>query len=138
MAGADNTIQVLSGLAAVLGHNFPVWLKFKGGKGVATSAGVIGALMPVQLGIALGAFLIVVLATRYISAGSMIAGVVLVGAQMLYPDDPFAAEEIPNSVMAALICVLVIVRHRSNISRLLAGTESKIGAKKKEEAKSDE
>ncbi|MBN2713276.1 MAG: glycerol-3-phosphate 1-O-acyltransferase PlsY [Planctomycetes bacterium] len=127
-------LQIITGMAAILGHNFPVWLKFKGGKGVATSAGVVGALMWQPLLIALAAFFAIVLVTRYISLGSMVAGVVLVIARVLLTTEPFSENEWPLSALAILLCVMLIVRHRANIGRLLAGTESKIGAKKKEEA----
>jgi len=118
-----------TGLLAILGHNFPVWLKFKGGKGVATSAGVVGALMWQPLAIALAVFFAVVLLTRYISLGSMLASVALVISQIcLHGVNSFGQEQLPLTVTAMLLCVMVIARHRSNISRLLAGTESKIFA----------
>lgn len=136
LAPEHTLIAVLSGVAAILGHNFPVWLKFKGGKGVATSAGAVLAILPQALGIAFASFLLVVLITRYVSLGSMVAGVVLVAARFAlcahWQKDPFAAGELPLTVMAILLCLLLLIRHRANAKRLWAGTESKIGAKKKD------
>ena len=125
---------VLAALAAILGHNFPIWLRFKGGKGVATSAGALLALLPLPLAAAAGAFGLVLAATRYVSLGSMIAGAVLVAAHLGFSwqagQDPFARTQLPRTVAAILMCLLVLLRHRANIQRLIAGTESKIGAKK--------
>jgi glycerol-3-phosphate acyltransferase PlsY len=118
-------LLVACGIAAILGHNYTPWLGFKGGKGVATSAGVLGALLPAALVIVFGLWAIAVLITRYVSLGSMIAAVALPPVTaLLYP------RQFVYFALACLICVLVIWRHRSNIQRLRAGTESKLGAKK--------
>jgi glycerol-3-phosphate acyltransferase PlsY len=122
-------LLVVCGLAAIIGHNYTPWLGFKGGKGIATSAGVLAALMPPVLGVALSLWIIATLLTRYVSVGSILAAASLA---------PLAAYFYPGAWiyfgLACLAGLLAIWRHRSNIQRLLAGTESRIefGAKKKD------
>jgi glycerol-3-phosphate acyltransferase PlsY len=116
----------LTGVAAFLGHVFPVWLKFHGGKGVATAAGVLIAF-DWRLGVAvLVAWLIVVVVSRYSSLGSVTAALFA----------PVAAWYIagPGPILWAVIAmsVLLIARHRTNIAKLLRGEESRIGQKKAE------
>jgi glycerol-3-phosphate acyltransferase PlsY len=120
------------GCATVLGHIFPVYLKFKGGKGVATSFGVALGLWPYYTICAVAAFLIwliVVLLWRYISLGSIVAAiafpVTLVLMILLIPQWNFASLW-PLLIVAVIIPIMVIVRHRENIKRLIAGTESKV------------
>ncbi|MHC4619449.1 MAG: glycerol-3-phosphate 1-O-acyltransferase PlsY [Planctomycetota bacterium] len=120
------------GVAAILGHIFPLYLKFKGGKGVATSLGVALGLWPFYTLCALFAFavwVVVVLIWRYISLASIIASlafpVALVLAIILVPDWQLL-QLWPLLVAAAAIPVMVILRHRENIKRLAAGTESKV------------
>jgi acyl phosphate:glycerol-3-phosphate acyltransferase len=110
-----------AGLASVIGHIYPVWLRFRGGKGVATAAGVFGVMTPGSLVIAGGVFLLVVWATRFISVGSMAAAVTLAIIT--------AATDAPLTVTigAALIAAIIIHRHRANLTRLAAGTERRIG-----------
>ena len=120
------------GCAAVLGHIFPVYLKFKGGKGVATSFGVALGLWPYFTLPAAAALLVwaaTVLVSRYVSLASLIASIafplVLLAAIILVP--PWSLAELwPLLVVATAIPVMVIVRHRDNIKRLAAGTESRI------------
>ncbi len=120
--------QALAAVAAVLGHTFPVYLKFRGGKGVATSAGALAALMPGALAMGLGAFVLAVAATRYVSVGSTAAVLgVLVGAHLLSPA-PYG-EDLPRTMLAWLLAVLVVVRHRANYARLWHGTENRLGAR---------
>ena len=121
-------LLVVCGLAAIIGHNYTPWLGFKGGKGIATSAGVLGALMPPVLAVALSLWIIVTLATRTVSIGSLTAAAVLApAASWFYPG------QWVYFGLAALAGGLAVWRHRSNIQRLLAGTESRIefGSKKK-------
>jgi len=122
---ASWTVELLlvsCGIAAVMGHNYTPWLGFKGGKGVATSAGVLGALLPEALVIVFSIWAIEVLILRYVSLGSILAAIALpVVTVLLYPG------EWVYFGLACLICVLVVWSHRSNIKRLLAGTESKLG-----------
>jgi glycerol-3-phosphate acyltransferase PlsY len=112
-------------VAAVVGHCFPVWLKLRGGKGVATAAGVFFVLAPIQVGIAVAIFVVVLALGRYVSLGSIIA----VGAfPVLFQ---VQVHPPPALVVGAAACALVIIaRHQSNIRRLLQGTENRLGRKK--------
>jgi glycerol-3-phosphate acyltransferase PlsY len=117
-------LLVACGLAAILGHNYTPWLGFKGGKGVATSAGVLGALLPAALLIVFSIWAAEVLITRYVSLGSVLAALALpLVTAWIYP------RQWVYFTLACLICVLVVWRHRSNMRRLVAGKESKLGSK---------
>jgi len=127
--GATDDVIALVGFCAFLGHVFPVWLRFRGGKGVATAAGVLIAI-DWRLGlVVLGVWLTVVAATRYSSLAAIVAAVAA----------PLAAWwlDATGPVLAAVgaMAVLLIVRHRANIAKLLRGEESRIGEKKAMEAK---
>jgi glycerol-3-phosphate acyltransferase PlsY len=117
-------IPLVAGVWAILGHNFTCWLGFKGGKGIATSAGVLGALVPLALGIALAVWLLVFALSRYVSLASIAAAAALPVATVCLD-----RSNLPNIVVTSLIGALAIWRHRPNISRLLAGTESRFGKK---------
>jgi acyl phosphate:glycerol-3-phosphate acyltransferase len=116
-------LRLAAALAAVLGHNYTCFLFFKGGKGVATSAGVLTALVPWALVIILAVFILVVALTRYISLGSISAAFTL----------PFATWITTNSInmtiVTAVMGILAIYKHRGNIKRLLDGTENQFGRK---------
>jgi len=122
-------LLLLCGLAVIAGHNYTPWLGFKGGKGIATSAGVLGALMPWVLAVALSLWIIATLLTRTVSIGSLLAAVVLPPAAALFYPGKWL-----YFYLAVLAGGLAVWRHRSNIQRLLAGTESKINfsSKKKD------
>lgn len=115
---------ILAALCAVAGHNFPVWLKFRGGKGVATSAGAVAGLMPGPFLVAIAAFILVVAVFHYISLGSMAASVVLVAACLALLPDPLGGD-LPYLCMACLLAAMILLRHRANIGRILAGTENR-------------
>ncbi len=116
-------VYLLAALGAVLGHLFPVWLKFKGGKGIATAAGVLLALYwPVAL-LAGGTWLMVAIITRISSLSSLIATVAAPIYMLLLGQKDMAA-------LVLVIAVLVVFMHRANIARLMAGTEPRIGARK--------
>jgi glycerol-3-phosphate acyltransferase PlsY len=114
-----------SSVAAILGHCFPVWLKFRGGKGVATGVGVFLALAPLQVALVLVIFAIVVAIGRYISLGSIIATAAFPLLVYIMKHPP-----LPIVLGAAGSALIIIARHHANIRRLLAGTESKVGTKK--------
>lgn len=120
-------IAALCGAATVLGHMFTFWLGFKGGKGVATTAGAMLGLAPLVLLIAVVVWVIAVYSTRYVALASILAGFTLpAAAAILMPWNYVLI------IFGAVIAVLVLVRHRSNISRMLAGTENRFkGGKKK-------
>ncbi|GIW72465.1 MAG: glycerol-3-phosphate acyltransferase [Planctomycetota bacterium] len=126
-------LAVLAGMAAVLGHVFPVWLRGRGGKGVATTAGALLALQPVALLAALAAFAAVVALTRYVSLGSIAAALVLPFAHLLSASAPFG-EGLPLTCAVFALSALVLVRHRANLARLRAGTEHRLGAPRAESA----
>lgn len=119
---------IACGLAAIAGHTWSVFLKFGGGKGVATSAGVFLGLCPVPTLIALAAFLVVVASTRMVSAGSISAAVVLTVAVWVIELDPLtgSANNLVIRSIATLVAAIVVVRHRTNIQRIVAGTENRI------------
>jgi acyl phosphate:glycerol-3-phosphate acyltransferase len=109
-------------VAAVLGHVFPVWFSFRGGKGVATAIGSFGVLAPGAVLAVVGAFVIVVAATRFVSLGSITAACLLPLALRLLFHAPDA-----EVVAAAATTLLLVFSHRANIKRLLDGTERRLG-----------
>jgi len=117
-------LRVIAGVFAVLGHNYTCWLKFKGGKGISTTAGVYLALAPWPLLIALVVFLLAVALTRYISVGSMAGAVALpVAVWVMTP------HQVLLGVVSTALGALAIYKHKSNIQRLRAGTENRFGRK---------
>ena len=125
-----NLILILIGLAAILGHIFTIFLKFKGGKGVATSAGVFLALTPIAFSIAFLVFILIVAISKYVSLGSIIASIVLLVAEIIINlQNSFADIEV--LIMTVVIAFFVIIRHKANIIRLKNGNENKISFKKK-------
>ena len=130
LAGAAATLQsreyhsLVAGFFAILGHNYTCWLRFKGGKGVATSAGVLIAWVPLALLIALASWLVVFMVSRYVSLASILAALVL----------PFAVwgtgQRGHMIGVASVLSALAIYKHRANIQRLIAGTENRMQKKK--------
>jgi glycerol-3-phosphate acyltransferase PlsY len=118
----------LAGLIAVLAHMFPVWLDFRGGKGVATAGGVFLALDPLVTGAAVIVFAIVVLAFRYVSLASILTAASIPVLFRFLADAPFW-----RIVISIAISMAVILKHHSNIARLAAGTERRMGRKKGDE-----
>ncbi len=116
---------VVAGIFAVLGHNYTCWLKFKGGKGIATTAGVYLALAPWAVLVALVVFIVAILLTKYVSVGSISAAVALpVTVWVMTPHNLFLG------IVTTALGALAIYKHKSNIQRLLAGTENRFGQKK--------
>jgi glycerol-3-phosphate acyltransferase PlsY len=120
-------LGALAALFAILGHMYPVWLKFKGGKGVATGLGVFLALAPKAVLIVLVFFLIIVGITRYVSLGSIVAAAVFPFA--FYYLHPQHGTPLIMTMISA-VSLLIIWKHRENIRRLVAGSENKLGTKK--------
>ncbi len=114
-------VVTAAGLAAIVGHVYPAWLHFRGGKGVAASAGVFAMLAPYATAIAAVVFVGTIVVTRFISAGS-IAGALTLAVAAAAGNAPA-----PVVVGAVLAAILVVHRHRDNVSRLIAGTERRIG-----------
>ncbi|HKI70239.1 MAG TPA: glycerol-3-phosphate 1-O-acyltransferase PlsY [Verrucomicrobiae bacterium] len=124
LPGADpENYRIAAGIFVVLGHNFTCWLKFKGGKGIATSAGVFLALAPVAVGIAVGVWIIVFALSRYVSVASIMAAVTLPTVVWLTKDN------LTLRLVTIALGLLAIVKHKGNIGRLLKGTESRFGKK---------
>jgi glycerol-3-phosphate acyltransferase PlsY len=119
-------LATMAAVAAVVGHCFPMWLAFRGGKGVATALGVFLALVPRATLCILGVFLVVLLLTRYVSLASIIAAIAFPLFAFYFVREPSALVIFGFLTIPLLICV----KHWGNIQRLVAGTESRFGSKK--------
>lgn len=117
--------RIVAGIAAVLGHNYTCWLKFKGGKGIATTAGVYFALAPLAVGLALGTWIIAFVVTRFVSVASIAAAVALPAAVWL------TRTNLLLGIVTTALGLLAIAKHRANIQRLLNGTEHRISFRSK-------
>ena len=117
---ANPVVVSITALGALLGHNYSLFLDFKGGKGVATGLGLFLYMLPWGAAAGFGIWAIIVLITRYVSLGSIVAAIVAAAAgwYLKYPA--------PYAIFGTLACLFVIIRHKDNIKRLLNGTESKI------------
>jgi glycerol-3-phosphate acyltransferase PlsY len=116
-------------ILAIAGHNWPVYLGFKGGKGVATSAGALLGVAPAAVGVGLAVFAMLFVSTRYVSVGSIGAALaVAAGGWWLYRPDPVLP------AVLTVLCLLVVWRHKANLARLAAGTENRISFGRKERA----
>ena len=114
----------IAGIFAVLGHNYTCWLKFKGGKGIATTAGVYLALAPWAVLVGLVVFILAVLLTKYVSVGSIAAAIALPATVwIMTPHNLFLG------IVTTALGALAIYKHKTNIQRLMAGTENKLGKK---------
>jgi glycerol-3-phosphate acyltransferase PlsY len=123
--GQAGWLRILAGISVIAGHNWTVFLKFKGGKGVATSAGVFLGLAPGAVGLSVLVWLVTVALSGYVSLGSILAALAL--PLFIWLGD----KEMGFTLFGLLAAVLVILRHRSNIKRLFRGEENKISWKKK-------
>ena len=124
ITGIDKLDIIVIGMAAILGHTFSLFLKFKGGKAVATTLGVFLVLVPYAILILLVVFFVIFGLTKYVSLASIVSAVVLPIA--VY----FTTRHIPLTVLGIIIGLLVIIRHKENIKRLINGTESKLSFSK--------
>jgi glycerol-3-phosphate acyltransferase PlsY len=125
-----HTVYILAALAgffAIVGHMFPVWLRFKGGKGVATSVGAFLGIAPTAVLVCLVAFVVIVGVTRYVSLGSIVGAAVFPIASWWLNSGTRDAAVMAFVVASAL---LIILRHKDNIRRLLAGNENRFGGRK--------
>ena len=119
-------LQVIAGVATVVGHMFPVWLKFRGGKGVATALGVVSVLAPVGSLAAFVGFALCMLASRIVALSSIVAAFVFaVGQMLILSPNPFDREKLPLSMFSLAVPALIVLRHSSNIGRLLRGEEKR-------------
>jgi acyl phosphate:glycerol-3-phosphate acyltransferase len=125
----NDLLVVVGGMLAVIGHNFSMFLRFRGGKGVATSLGVIIGVDPVIAAIAFGIWVTLVAITRYVSIASIIASITV--PLQMWLSVPLFNRVVPNAYLAfsVIAVAFILVKHRSNVARLLSGTEPKIGQK---------
>lgn len=121
------------GLASVLGHIFPIWANFRGGKGVATLLGMAVAIQPLVALCCIGVFLIVLYLTRFVSLSSILAGI----SFMVFILFIFNEKETLYRIFAVLVALMVVLTHQKNISRIIKGTESKIPLFKNRDRKKD-
>jgi glycerol-3-phosphate acyltransferase PlsY len=121
--GSAELVSMICGFCAILGHNYTPWLGFKGGKGIATSFGVLLGLTPLGLLVALATWLLALGASRYVSLASILAALVLPAATWLVGGSPKLV------LMTVLVSSLAIYKHKANIRRLLDGTENRFGSK---------
>src|SRR6056297_183577 len=124
----ESMLVIFAGVAAVLGHMFPVYAKFSGGKGAATACGMLYGIEPVSVRISLAVFLIVMISTRYVSLGSIIAS-------LIYPFSQLTLRygfdwDIDGSIIlfSSIVALGIVVKHKGNIKRLLAGNENRISS----------
>ncbi len=118
---------VAAGLAAFVGHLFPIYLGFRGGKGVATGAGVVTVLLPIPMLAALAAWIVVLVASRYVSLASVAAALVLCGTYFALTDEPLGRASLILSLFCLVAVGLVVVKHAGNLGRLLHGNENRLG-----------
>jgi len=136
----DAFLKISCGLFAVIGHMFPLFAKFKGGKGAATACGMLFGIEPISIGISSIIFVTTILLTRYVSLASILSSffypVSLIVMKYVYGFDKLVDGSMV--IFGALVATGIIVKHKSNINRLLAGTESKVGSSKKKETQNPE
>lgn len=129
--GSDELVNlavILTGICCIVGHIYPVWLKLKGGKGVATSLGVILVIAPLASGVALVTFLVVFALSRIVGLASIISVIAFSIAQLtLMGEKIMVFEQLPMTLFSTLIPALIVWKHRSNIVRILRGDERKLG-----------
>lgn len=130
-SGMDNTlIKLITGFGVVLGHNYPFWLKFKGGKGIAVTSGVLIMFGWKIILICGAAFFIILKTTKYVSVGSLVMVSLFSGCVIFV--SRASADFIEILIFAILFAASAFYAHRSNIKRLIEGTENKVGSKKNE------
>ncbi len=132
-------LTVACGIATILGHTFPCWLRFRGGKGVATALGVVSVVSPQSMLLALVVFVVTFAVTRIVSISSILAAIGFAASQMwrVWPE-PFSEEQWSLSVFSLAIPALIILRHRGNILRLIRGEEPQFRTNEKPSAEDSE
>lgn len=121
-------LMVAAGLSAIVGHMFPVWLHFRGGKGVATALGVVLVISPKSSGIALLVFLPAMVVSRMVSLSSILAALAYAVSHLwLRGQSAWTSQGLPATLFALVVPAMIIWRHRGNIRRILNGTESRFG-----------
>ena len=132
------SIEVLTALASIMGHNYSPWIGFKGGKGIATTAGVITALMPFGLVLLTLVWTIFTFTTKYVSVGSIAAAaslpILVITGSAFHGKLANGTWNKPLFIFSLIAAILAIWKHRANLARLKAGTENRIGQKKKEDS----
>lgn len=125
-------------LAAIVGHMFPCFLRFRGGKGVATSLGSVLALDPLASLVAVLVFAVAMAASRYVSLASILAAIGFTAFRFAWVQAPFAREHLAMTGFTVGVLVLMLVRHRGNLARIWAGTERRVGMKTRQETKASD
>ena len=123
---APEMLSVAAGVAAFLGHIFPIYLHFRGGKGVATGAGAVAELTPVPAAFSLLSWVAFLIVTRYVSLASLFAALLLCAARLLLTPAPWEREHLVVTLFCFVATALVVIRHHANIRRLLSGTENRL------------
>jgi len=124
----ESLVPCLTTVATILGHHFPSWLKFKGGKGIATSAGSMLPLIPIIIVTAFIIWMVTVSLTKYVSLASIFAAITLpTGVALQCAFDQNWQTRLPVLILTSVACIMAILRHRGNIERLLQGTERYMG-----------
>ncbi len=122
VAPTNDVLPPVAAAAAVVGHMYPVWLRFRGGKGVATGAGAFLPIAAVATGVGMIVFVVAAAASRYASLGSVLGAIGLAAATFVLKS------EVPVRITACLVAALVVWKHRSNLGRIFSGTENRLGA----------
>lgn len=125
MMPGKSSLAMICGIAAILGHIFPLFLRFRGGKAAATTCGVFLFLSPHALAIAVAVWALTVFISRFVSLGTILASISLVVAVILADKDPLG-KNVCLTIFAVVISIAIIILHRSNIKRIINGTENRI------------
>jgi glycerol-3-phosphate acyltransferase PlsY len=132
-------LQVATGLCAIAGHMFPIWLSFRGGKGVATALGVVLVLAPIASAAAFGIFLVSLGLWKMVSLSSILSAVTFSAVYfVLRRGSELGGSSLPMTLFAIVVPALIVWRHRSNIARIVQGTERKISGNKVAEERKQE
>ena len=132
------SLPVFVALGTILGHNFPVYLRFRGGKGVATSLGALLALDTAASLASTTAFVVFLLVTRVVSLSSVLGALAFVFMHFARADRPWQGDQLPMSLLTVALLALVVVRHRKNFARIAAGTEPRVSFRKRRQEPKDD